>query len=298
MKFQLNQINFKTLSVVALSAIVMSCSNDEQDVVEKDLNAVEDETLVPESDNLTDACSTAMYTYPGDVNSAVNTVIDDRSCVYNYTQTTFGTSYTWGYYRLRANTSSDHSQTRIERASKIVSNKKSGNYVNIRGWVRINRVGDGASTNTNGNLGNSNGTYFIQAKGKHTGGGGSPDPAICLFVAKPIKVGNDDYFDIYREEIITRGGEGSGGRTLYGPITRVRKNTDFYVSVSTGFHQAPGRSLSHYVNASINGVTANFQVPQAWRSTQAKLRMGAYRCKGGEAEILWRSVQTSFVNNP
>ncbi len=64
------------------------------------------------------------------------------------------------------------------------------------------------------------GTYIAQAKGKHTGGGGSPDPAICLFLAKPV-YGIDGQgrrtqvsFDIYREQINFRGGSGASGRTL------------------------------------------------------------------------------------
>lgn len=32
----------------------------------------------------------------------------------------------------------------------------------------------------------SDGSYIMQAKGKHSGGGGSADPAICLYLAKPV----------------------------------------------------------------------------------------------------------------
>ncbi|PQJ73151.1 hypothetical protein [Polaribacter butkevichii] len=301
MKKQLNLMTLKTLAIVALSAVAISCSNNDQEVLEDDMNAIQDESSAPESNNLTSACSfgNMKYTYSGgfDVNKNVNTEIDDRSCPYNYVQTTNGTPYTWGVYRLRAGTSTDGLQPRIERASRVVTKVRSGNYVSVNGVVRIKKAGDGASTSTNGNLGNSNGTYFIQAKGTHNGGGGSPDPAICLFVAKPITVNGVQYYDIYREQITVRGGSGAGGRTLYGPITRVRQNRDFAVNVTTGFHQNPGQSMSHYVNATINGVTANFQVPRPDLAKQAKLRMGAYRCKGGEAEILWRSVTSGFRNN-
>ncbi|GGD07384.1 hypothetical protein [Hyunsoonleella pacifica] len=303
MKNLLNLMNLKMLMIIALLAVVMSCSNEEQEVFQEDLNEIQD----PENSDLSAVCSfgNTKYTYSGpgnDVNEAVDDEIDDRSCPYNYAQTTNGTPHTWGSYRLRAGTSTDNLQPRIERASKVVKNVKVGNFIEIKGTVRIKRVGDGDSTSTNGELGNSNGTYLIQAKGKHSTPDGEPvvgsaDPAICLFVAKPIEENGIQYYDIYREQITERGGSGSGGRTLFGPITRVRQNRDFDITVKTGF-DVSGGEFRHYVNSTINGVFRSFRVPNPDRALQAKLRMGAYRCKGGEAEILWRDVTTRFVNNP
>ena len=150
------------------------------------------------------------------------------------------------------------------------------------------------------------GTYFIQPKGTHYAEPGkkllgSSDPAICLFLAKPHYEKDGityNSFDIYREEIKYRGGEGDKGRNVI-YITNVGKNKDFNVSVVTGFNRTdPNSPIVHYVNAEINGVTANFIVPSPERAKEAKLRMGAYRCLGGEAEILWRSgVSSSIIDN-
>lgn len=295
------QLNFKplrTFMAVAVLATVMSCSNDQEEIVETtDLSGIQEE-LVAEDSSAARACSTTELPYSGpgtDVNKNVNTIIDDRSCVYNYVQTKYGTTNTWGMYRLRANTSSDSRETRIERASKVVRKVKSGNFVEITGTVRIARAGEFPNeTRPLGSMTNRDGTYFIQAKGKDTSGNGSPDPAICLFIAKPIKVDGKNYFNIYREEIKRRGGEGEGGRRLT-YITRVRENRDFFVKVKTGFERRNGK-LRHYVNSSINGVFKSFTVPRPDQATQAKLRMGAYRCKAGEAVILWRNVNAKIVD--
>ncbi|PWH82741.1 hypothetical protein DIS18_10940 [Algibacter marinivivus] len=298
MKKPLNLMKTKMLVMLALSVFVTSCSNDEQDMLEDDLNVTPDLNTTLENSNLASTCSTTMYTYGGgfDVNKNVNTIIDDRSCVYNYAQTTYGTPNTWGFYRLRANTSSDGNQTRIERASKVVTKVKSGNYIEISGTVRIAKAGEFPNeTRSLGSMSNRDGTYFIQAKGRDTSGNGSPDPAIALFIAKATKVNGQDYFNIYREEIKKRGGSGNDRRLVY--ITRVKKNRDFDVKVRTGFSTNSDGSLRHYVNSTINGVFKSFPVPRADQALQAKLRMGAYRCKGGEAAILWRNVNTKFRNN-
>jgi len=294
---KLNLKQLKIFMAVATLATVMSCSNDQDDILEMDSSVTQEDDLLVAS-NSSEACSTVMTTYRGpgtDVNKNVNKTIDDRSCVYDYVQTKYGTRSTWGMYRLRANTSSDGRDTRIERASKVVRKVKSGNYVEITGTVRIVRAGEFPNeTRPLGSMTNRDGTYFIQAKGKDRSGNGSPDPAICLFIAKPVKLNGKDYFNIYREEIKRRGGEGEGGRRLT-YITRVKANRDFYVKVKTGFETRNGK-LRHYVNSSINGVFKSFTVPRSDQATQAKLRMGAYRCKAGEAVILWRNVNSKIVN--
>ena len=250
-------------------------------------------------------CKTEKYTFPDDVNNGVDAIIDDRTCAYDYIQTMNKTEYTWGNYRLRAGTSSDVHHPRMERASRVVKKINSGNYVRIDGVCRIKRVGILKNRNLPNTVADKDGTYFIQAKGTHYAEPGkelkgSSDPAICLFLAKPHYESDGvtyNSFDIYREEIKYRGGEGDKGRNVI-YITNVEKNKDFNVSVVTGFSRTDSNSpIVHYVNAEINGVTANFIVPSPERAKEAKLRMGAYRCLGGEAEILWRSGVTSAIIN-
>jgi hypothetical protein len=295
MKNQLNAFNVKALLILALFASVTSCSKDEEGFVEEDLLTIEEAPIV---DNLTNACSTRRYTWTKtrDVNQRVSKNIDDRSCKYNYTQVKKDGN-TYGLYRLEANDSSDRLQTRIERQGRTVGNARSGNFVEISGTCRITAVGSGDSQDTNGSMSNTNGTYFIQAKGRHTGGGGSPDPAVALFIAKPKTVGSTRYFEIYREEIKYRGGSGNNGRRLV-YITRVQSDKDFGVKVRTGFdNRGPNGSFRHYVNCTINGTFKSFPVPDARKGTEAKLRFGAYRCKGGRANIYWRSMGVVYKNN-
>jgi hypothetical protein len=307
MKNRVNTLNLKTLIMLALLVIVASCSNNEQDLSEEDLNSVQDAPIV---DNLSDKCSNGVKTrrhkYSGtDVNKRVSAYIDDRSCNFDYTQTKIG-SNTWGVYRIQAGLSTDNLQPRIERQGRSVTKVKSGNFVEISGTCRIKSTGGSPdASGTNSSLGNNNGTYILQAKGKHrTASGrtvrGSKDPAICLFVAKPIRRNGKLQFDIYREQIKHRGGSGSSGRVLSPRITTVGWNKDFKVVVRTGFdNRGPNGALRHYVNATINGKTSNFAIKESGYEfpTEAKLRFGAYRCKSGKAEILWRSLGVQYRNN-
>ncbi|RXP46465.1 hypothetical protein EC396_14040 [Lutibacter sp. HS1-25] len=309
MKLKFNKLIYAGLVGLLQSGLLMSCTDDSQE-----LNSViesEEEVTVPISNNLTAVtCSQQLYTWTGggtDHNVGVDATIDDRSCTYNYTQSTYGSSYDWGVYRLVSTDDVGSLQTRIERASDKVTNIKNGNYVQITGYCRILEAGSFTDNYPQTNVSDKDGTYFIQAKGTHTGTGGSPDPAIALFVAKPVRdsngniilnsQGKTDSFDIYREEILLRDGSGSTGRQLV-YITNVKYNKDFWVDVSTGFDTVNGK-LRHYVKSKINGVSKTFTVPEPERALQAKLRMGAYRCHGGSATILWRkgTKQANFVNN-
>ena len=239
------------------------------------------------------------YTYPGpgvDVNkTTVNKTkfIDDRTCTYNYTQTTFG-GRTYGVYKIKANSNHiDDLQPRIERQSKVINTTASGKFVRMAGYVTIKRAGHVSDSYDRGDMRDGSGTYIMQAKGKHTGGGGSPDPAICLLVAKPrFSGGSQVSYDIYREEITERGGSGVSGRRLVF-LTNIPANTRRFVRMENGF-TGSGSNKRHYVNVRIGGTDYNWDVPDPQRATQAKIRFGAYRCKGGEAEILWDGMSQTF----
>lgn len=313
MKNQFKLIRVTTLSVIALSAVALSC-NDTLEIEAEPDSIVNDKELVASSVSnakvatSNSVCTTAgtnatrEYTFPNDVNSAVNSKIDDRTCAYNYTQVSEG-GHTKGVYRIKANSNHmDDLQPRIERASPTVTNIKGGNYVSFSGYVTINRAGYVAGqTASVTSVSNSSGTYIIQAKGKHSGGGGSSDPAICLLRAVPKFTGStQSSFDIYREEITTRGGEGTSGRQLVF-LKNIPANTRTKITLKTGFAWkgvAPNRYLNHYVNITIGTSTYNWDVPGPSQALQAKYRFGAYRVQGGEAEIKWDNVTRGFVNNP
>ncbi len=313
MKIQFKFIKVATLSVVALGAAVLSC-NTSLDIETKSDSVVSDNSLVASSiskvkvETSNSVCTpegsnaTREYTFPNDVNSAVSAMIDDRTCAYNYTQVSEG-GYTKGVYRIKANSNHmDNLQPRIERGSPVVTNVKGGNYVSFSGYVTINRAGYVAGqTASVTSVSNSSGTYIIQAKGKHSGGGGSDDPAICLLRAVPKFTGTtQSSFDIYREEITVRGGEGTSGRQLVF-LKNIPANTRTKITLKTGFAWkgiAPNRYLNHYVNITIGTSTYNWDVPGPSQALQAKYRFGAYRVQGGEAEIKWDNVTKGFVNNP
>lgn len=300
------KFKLKALLMLVLFVTLASCSNEERSVLDVEEIEVQEVNLSAATTNgCTKQTKTRRAKYPGsdtDVNKRVSEYIDDRSCDYDYNQPTYGSKY--GSYRIKAGGSTDDKEPRIERQGRTVSKVNIGNHVEISGICRIRSVGGSpTSQSENNKLSNKNGTYFLQAKGKHiTPRGvtrvGPPDPAICLFIAKPIRVGGTLYYDIYREQIKFRGGSGNSGRSLFGPITRVKWNTDFNVKVRTGFdNRGPNGSLRHYVNSTINGVFKSFTVPDDRDPKEAKLRFGAYRCKSGSAQILWRNLGVKYKND-
>ena len=216
--------------------------------------------------------------------------IDDRSCYANYKESVIFDK-TWGVYNITDG--SNHMdaagtlQPRIERALSASQTTGIGSYARFTGTVRILEVGD-----TDGD--NNDGSYIMQAKGKHTGGGGSADPAICLYLAKPVygDDGNGNQvqvsFDIYREQINYRGGSGAAGRDIIF-LTNVAKNEQVAIELEVGFRQHPdsvGQKI-HYADAVIGGTEFDFIIPEPERGTQSKIRYGAYRVKGGRAQIRW-----------
>ena len=132
--------------------------------------------------------------------------IDDRSCYANYKESLID-GVTWGIYNITDGSNNQDANTlqpRIERSLSRSGSTVVGSYAKFTGIFRILEVGDAGSFNQDG-------SYIAQAKGKHTGGGGSNDPAICLYLAKPIYGTGADAdkqiaFDIYAERILERGG--------------------------------------------------------------------------------------------
>ncbi|MEM8565874.1 MAG: hypothetical protein AAGF85_05395, partial [Bacteroidota bacterium] len=300
------------VALVFFSGLIISCSDQDEIVPQND--SVESEALKgnPEKSSRTNirvengvTCTDRNprlynfdYINPNgtDVNRSFDAQIDDRTCVYNYSQISEGGRWK-GIYKIKAGSNHiDDLQPRIERASSVLNNTRSGNYVRFTGYVTIKRVGHVSDNWPQGDMRDASGTYLCQSKGKHTGGGGSADPAIALLIAKPVfSGGNQVSYNIYREQIKFRGGSGVNGRELV-YLTNIPANTRRFIRMENGFKTVNG-SKRHYVNVRIGGTDYNWNVPDPQRATQAKIRMGAYRCKGGEAEILWDTVSERIVNN-
>jgi len=226
-------------------------------------------------------------------NSANVGTIDDRTCYANYKESVID-SITWGIYNITDNSNNIGTlQPRMER-SLPVANPNVGSFVKFTGDFRILEVGD------TGSFGSS-GSYIAQAKGQHTGGGGSPDPAICLYRAHPIYGTGIDAdkqlaFDIYAERILVRGGSGSGREVVL--LKRVNKNEITSFELEVGFKVDPRDSSKkiHYCNAIIGGEAFNWNIPEPDRATQSKIRYGAYRVQGGRAQIRWANTTHVRVN--
>ncbi len=222
--------------------------------------------------------------------------IDDRSCYADYSESVINGT-TWGVYNITDGSNhldTNGLQPRIER-SFARSNANIGSFVEFKGTVRI------LETGSTGNRG-TDGTYIMQAKGKHTGGGGSPDPAICLYLAKPVYGTNSEgervqvSFDIFREQINFRGGSGSRGRQVVF-LKNVKKDVPTAIELKVGVSADPNDATRkiHYANAKIGGEVFNWNIPEAERATQSGIRYGAYRVRGGRAQIRW--TNTTFVRN-
>lgn len=240
-----------------------------------------------------------------DYNASISTKIDDRSCSYDYAQTTLGSKYRWGRYRLKASDNKGGLQVRMERTSSSVSFSEN-KTLELTGSVRILNTGlvnDGRSPSS---LGNADGTYIAQVKGRHDKiiSGESGDPAIILFLAKPKRFNNGTgsvirdsqgkvkEFDIWSEQVTKRGGSGSSGRKLV-YITTVKRNKNFGISIKSTFF-TNNNVKQQKIRYTINGTSKTFFVPTkntAGTTTvpkETRIRMGAYRCKGGNADILYR----------
>ena len=308
MQKRVNSHMFKNLCLLLLMGAFWSCSinNDTpleefvDDPTQEELVLTDEATAVASGVTCSDL-NPRLYTWSyvsssgTDIGATVNSTIDDRTCTANYSQRMDGGRLK-GVYKIKAGSNHiDNLQPRIERASPVVSSN-GGSYVRFSGYVTIKRAGHKSDSWPREDMRDASGTYIAQAKGKHTGGGGSPDPAIALIVAKPrFSGGTQVSYDLYREQIKYRGGSGVNGRELVF-LTNIPANTRRFFRMETGF-TGSGSSKTHYVNVRIGGTDYNWNVPDPQRGTQAKMRFGAYRCKGGEAEILWDGVNETHVSN-
>lgn len=231
-----------------------------------------------------------------DIQNAVNVgSIDDRSCYANYKESNLY-GKTWGVYNITVDSNNQDAantlQPRIERSLSRANTTGVGTYVKFTGTVRILEVGN--TTNYG-----STGSYIMQAKGKHSGGGGSPDPAICLYLAKPV-YGTDSLgnrvqvsFRLYREQINVRGGAGGGGRQVV-YLTDIKKDEPTDIVLEVGFRADPNDPTKRiqYSDAVIGGKVFNWDIPEPERGIQSGIRYGVYRVKGGRAQIRW--ADTTF----
>ncbi len=303
---------YKILTITSLIVFVafFSCSSDDPDLSQEieeivvpdpepepdPVGIAEDEdtgpytTCNPDGENATRTCC--------DVPNPANVgTIDDRTCYANYKESVID-GVTWGIYNITHDSNNQGNETlqpRMERSLPI-ANANVGSSVKFTGDFRILEVAD---TGTFG----SSGSYIAQAKGQHTGGGGSPDPAICLYRAHPvygtgINADKQVAFDIHAERILERGGSGSNGREVVF-LKRVNKNeiTSFVLEVGFKVDPSDATKKIHYCNAIIGGEAFNWNIPSPERGTQSKIRYGAYRVPGGRAQIRWANTTHDRVQN-
>ncbi|WP_298551416.1 T9SS type A sorting domain-containing protein [uncultured Algibacter sp.] len=213
--------------------------------------------------------------------------IDDRSCYSDYSESNVYDN-TWGVYNITvgSNHFPESLQPRIERSLPRSQTTGVGSYARFTGTVRILEVGS-----VDGSL-SRDGSYIMQAKGKHTGGGGSPDPAICLYLALPIygSGANSNVqvsFDIFREQIVNR-----EGQREFAFLTNIAKNVPTDIELEVGFRENPNNPSKkiHYADAVIGGQVFNWNIPEPERGIQSGVRYGAYRVKGGRAQIRWANT--------
>ena len=229
-----------------------------------------------------------------DIAGAVNTgTADDRTCYADYSES-FVYDQTWGVYNITDG--SNHwdapgtLQPRIERSLPRSGESGVGSYARFTGTLRILEVGNTTGTTNDG-------TYLMQAKGKHSGGGGSADPAICLYLAMPVygDDGNGNQvqvsFNIVREQVNSRGGEGAGGRSIVF-LKNVAKDEIVDIELEVGFRADPNDPdlKIHYADAVIGGEAFNWNIPEPERGLESGIRYGAYRVKGGRGQMRWANT--------
>ncbi|WP_175489268.1 T9SS type A sorting domain-containing protein [Neolewinella agarilytica] len=240
-----------------------------------------------------------------DIPDAVNVgVADDRTCYSDYSESSvYG--QTWGVYNITNN--SNHwdapntLQPRIERSLSRSVATGVGSYAKFTGTLRILEVGDTDGTNQDG-------SYLMQTKGKHTGGGGPADPAICLYLAMPVygDDGNGNQvqvsFNIVREQINYRGGSGADGRSIVF-LKNVAKNEIVDIELEVGFREDPNdpNLKVHYSDAVIGGEAFNWNIPEPERGLESGIRYGVYRVRGGRAQMRWANTtyeKVEVADNP
>ena len=294
------------ISVLALAVsltTLISCEQENDELfIEDEVSSVKEPELLAAG-----TCNTNTYmpidAISGtDYNDDINTKIDDRSCSHDYYQYN-----NFGVYKLRASDNSNPGtlQVRMERTSSK-QNFGNGKYLQVKATVRVNSAGSVTDNIADNAVNDGDGTYIAQVKGKHTNlrtdKGESSDPAIVLFVAKPkrnnsgkgsiiMQNGKVKDFKIYAELVRKRGGSGTSGRRMV-YITTVKRNTNFSVDIRTEFYTSNGRKRQR-VKYTINGVSKTHEIStqntqsQTAEPVETRIRIGAYRCKGGSADIRW-----------
>ncbi len=306
---------------IILLAVTTSC---ERESIEGDTSTVldQDAIIVPENRLSAKSCDQnthgRIYRFT-DVKPGGNDInktqvhktgdIDDRTCHADYHQKNVtladGSSKFVGVYKIAAGTQNqtgDLTQPRIERASKTVNTKKKGSFVEMEGYVTIKDVGFVSDSYSNGDMRDNTGTYIMQAKGTHFNATiGSPDPAILLLVAKKRFVnGSFADYGLFAEKITKRGGSGTTGRELVF-IKNIPHNTRKKIIMRNYFKE----DNQQWVKVTVDGTTKDFRIPNTQVvidgqtkyqvGKQAKIRFGAYRCKGGQAEIYWDTMKQSYM---
>ena len=319
---KMNLLRLTKLCFILIFILGISCSKENNDSVDE--NYVDLSNEDPDDDsssNNTPSSATCepnkfgqYYKYtdlvPGgeDVNAthvSATATIDDRTCFADYFQKEVD-GRTVGVYKIADGTNNlagDKNQPRMERASKRIVSLKKGSFVEIKGFVTIKKVGIVASSFPNDDMRNWSGTYFIQAKGKHEyQPNPSGDPAILLLLAKPVFYGSGSvkHFEVYREQIKYREGSGSGGRSLVyvtniqpgertPVLMRITLTEDFQQTITMTVGSVTGTFEVPNTEVIVNG-EKKIQVPK-----ESKIRFGAYRVKGGEAEIYWDNVTQNYL---
>jgi hypothetical protein len=230
-----------------------------------------------------------------DLPNSVNVgTIDDRTCYSNYSEVS-AYGKTWGVYNIthESNHLGTSLQPRMERSLSRSEATGAGSYARFTGTVRILEVADAG-------VFGQDGSYLAQAKGKHTGGGGPPDPAICLYRAHPVygtgvNADKQVAFDIYAERILERGGSGSGREVVF--LKQVNYNEEVEFELEVGFRQDPNNPdlKIHYCDAVIDGEAFNWNIPDPDRGIESGIRYGAYRVRGGRAQFRWADTEYDKV---
>ena len=293
MNFPHFSLKIKTYSYTLFLLLIVSCGSQTDDPVEPEIDIPDPvgdvtEEPTPVVNPLEGLNCNEGGTQDNEPENPINVGrLDDRTCYANYEELSIDGNL-YGVYEIADKSNhidTNGLQPRIERALTPRVKPTGGNFSEFSAIYRIEEVGD-------------TGSYIAQTKGKHTGGGGSPDPAICLFIAQSVITdGEVTHFDIYREEITMRGGtlQDGGRQNVY--LTRVPKNQDFTFYLKTGFEAENGVISSHYSNAIINGESFNYDIPDPERATETGIRYGAYRVKGGVAKMYIRETVFNFKND-
>ncbi|WP_405290886.1 hypothetical protein [Algibacter sp. Ld11] len=325
MRKKLKLLNLKKHILISLTTLIFACSTEEVVLTDdtKPLPALYTSLSSALSSALTSCVQNAVgkkiYRFtelPGKANATdINKTtvfktgdIDDRTCYADYHQKTItlanGSTKFVGVYKIAAGTQNqtgDPTQPRIERASKTVNTRKKGSFVQIEGFVTINDVGFVSDNYSNGDMRDDTGTYIVQAKGTHFNATiGSNDPAILLLIAKKrFENGSFKDYALYAEVITKRGGSGDNGRELVF-IKNIPKNTRKKVVMKNYFKE----DNQQWVKVIVDNKTKDFRIPNTKVTIngetkyqvgkQAKIRFGAYRCKGGQAEIYWDTMKQTY----